>query len=187
KPRTASLLSAMSLDTITLDDAVRLLSLPRVVGADPADGVEITVQNGRYGPYVKKGSESRSLDSDEGLFSLTLDEALAVLAQPKRGRGAAAKGPLRELGNDPASEAPVTLREGRFGPYVTDGTTNASLRVGDAIETITLERAAELLQDRRDKGPAPPKAKKARKAAKTSKAGKKRAPSRTSTKGAKKS
>ncbi len=188
KPRTASLLSAMSLDTITLDDAVRLLSLPRVVGADPADGVEITVQNGRYGPYVKKGSESRSLESDEGLFSLTLDEALAVLAQPKRGRGAAAKGPLRELGNDPASEAPVTLREGRFGPYVTDGTTNASLRVGDAIETITLERAAELLQDRRDKGPAPPKAKKTRKmATKTSKAGKKRAPARTSTKGAKKS
>jgi len=187
KPRTASLLSAMSLDTITLDDAVRLLSLPRVVGADPADGVEITVQNGRYGPYVKKGSESRSLESDEGLFSLTLDEALTALAQPKRGRGAAAKGPLRELGDDPASEAPVTLREGRFGPYVTDGTTNASLRVGDAIETITLERAAELLQDRRDKGPAPPKAKKARKAAKTAKAGKKRAPARTSTKGAKKS
>jgi len=188
KPRTASLLSAMSLETITLDDAIRLLSLPRVVGADPADGVEITVQNGRYGPYVKKGSESRSLESDEGLFSLTLDEALTVLAQPKRGRGAAAKGPLRELGNDPASEAPVTLREGRFGPYVTDGTTNASLRVGDAIETITLERAAELLQDRRDKGPAKPKkTRKATKATKATKGAKKRAPAGTATKGAKKS
>ncbi|MGI8776130.1 MAG: type I DNA topoisomerase [Acidimicrobiales bacterium] len=187
KPRTASLLTAMSLETITLDDALRLLSLPRVVGADPGDGAEITVQNGRYGPYVKKGTESRSLDSDEGLFTLTLDEALAVLAQPKRGRGQSVKGPLRELGDDPATQAPVTLREGRFGPYVTDGTTNASLRVGDAIETITLERAAELLQDRRDKGPAPPQAKKAKKAKKSTKKTTKRAPARTTTKGAKKS
>jgi len=184
KPRTASLLTAMSLETITLDDALRLLSLPRVVGADPGDGTEITVQNGRYGPYVKKGTESRSLDSDEGLFTLTLDEALAMLAQPKRGRGQSVKGPLRELGDDPATQTPVTLREGRFGPYVTDGTTNASLRVGDAIETITLERAAELLQDRRDKGPAPPKAKKAKKSTKKTT---KRAPVRTTTKGAKKS
>jgi len=184
KPRTASLLTAMSLETITLDDALRLLSLPRVVGADPGDGAEITVQNGRYGPYVKKGTESRSLDSDEGLFTLTLDEALAMLAQPKRGRGQSVKGPLRELGDDPATQAPVTLREGRFGPYVTDGTTNASLRVGDAIETITLERAAELLQDRRDKGPAPAKAKKAKKSTKKTT---KRAPVRTTTKGAKKS
>ncbi|MGI9079775.1 MAG: type I DNA topoisomerase [Acidimicrobiales bacterium] len=189
KPRTASLLSAMSLETITLDDALRLLSLPRVVGNDPADGAEITVQNGRYGPYVKKGTESRSLESDEGLFTLTLDEALALLAQPKRGRGQSAKGPLKELGDDPATSSPVTLREGRFGPYVTDGTTNASLRVGDAVDTITLERAAELLQDRRDKGPAPPKAKRAKKAAKKTAANKttKRAPARASTKGAKKS
>ncbi len=177
KPRTASLLSAMSLETITLDDALRLLSLPRVVGADPADGTEITVQNGRYGPYVKKGSESRSLESDEGLFTLTLDEALVVLAQPKRGRGASAKGPLREMGNDPATDAPVTLREGRFGPYVTDGTTNASLRVGDAIETLTLERAAELLQDRRDKGPTTKVKKKAKtRAATKAKVTAKRAP-----------
>jgi len=126
---------------------------------------------------VKKGTESRSLESDEGLFTLTLDEALVVLAQPKRGRGASAKGPLREMGNDPATDAPVTLREGRFGPYVTDGTTNASLRVGDAIETLTLERAAELLQDRRDKGPAIKAKKKAKpRAATKAKTTAKRAP-----------
>ncbi|MFN2608226.1 MAG: type I DNA topoisomerase [Acidimicrobiales bacterium] len=170
KPRTASLLSTMSLGTITLDDGLRLLSLPRVVGLDPADGGEVTVQTGRYGPYVRKGSESRSLDTDERLFTMTLDEALAVLAQPKRGRGAAPKGPLRELGTDPASGEPVTVREGRFGPYVTDGTTNASLRVGDAVDTITLARAAELLQDRRDRGPATPKARGAKKAPTAAKA-----------------
>jgi len=172
KPATSSLLSAMSLDTITLDDALRLLSLPRVVGVDPADGAEVTVQTGRYGPYVRKGTESRSLDSDGLLFTITLDEALVVLAQPKRGRAATAKGPLRELGADPGSGEPVTVRDGRFGPYVTDGTTNASLRVGDAVETITIERAAELLQDRRDRGPAKPKARGAKKAPKTSKTSK---------------
>ncbi|MGI9033452.1 MAG: type I DNA topoisomerase [Acidimicrobiales bacterium] len=167
KPRTASLLSTMSLDTVTLDDALKLLSLPRVVGVDPADGAEVTVQTGRYGPYVRKGAESRSLDTEERIFTLTLEEALAVLAQPKRGRASAPKGPLRELGVDPASGEPVTVREGRFGPYVTDGTTNASLRVGDAVDKITLERAAELLQDRRDLGPAKPRARAAKGKTKT--------------------
>ncbi len=180
KPPTASLLSTMTLDTVTLDDALRLLSLPRVVGVDPADGAEITVQNGRYGPYVKKGSDSRSLENEDQLFTLGLDDALAVLAQPKRGRGQTAKGPLRELGNDPATEAPVLLREGRFGPYVTDGVTNASLRVGDSVDTITLERAAELLQERRDKGPAAPKTR-GRKGAKAAKPKAKSAKAKTKT------
>jgi len=125
------------------------------VGADPADGVEITAQNGRYGPYVSKDKETRSLDSEAALFTLTLDEALALLAQPKQfGRQrAAAKPPLRELGDDPVSGKPVVVKEGRFGPYVTDGETNASLRKGDVVEEVTIERAAELLQDRRDRGP----------------------------------
>ncbi|MDP8938463.1 MAG: type I DNA topoisomerase [Actinomycetota bacterium] len=161
KPPTASLFKGMALETVTLDDALRLLSLPRVLGVDPADGQEVTAQNGRYGPYVKKGTESRSLEDEEALFTVTLEEALALLAQPKpRGRAAAAA-PLRELGPDPVSNAPVVVKQGRFGPYVTDGTTNASLRSGDDVDSVTIERAATLLQDRRDRGPAP--AKKARK------------------------
>jgi DNA topoisomerase I len=156
KPRAASLFQSMSPETVTLDEAVRLLSLPRSLGADPADGEEVTAQNGRYGPYVKKGTESRSLESEEQLFTTTLEDALALLAQPKqrRGRGQA-KPPLRDLGPDPASGKPVVLKEGRFGPYVTDGETNASLRRGDDPESVTIERAAELLADRRSKGPAP--------------------------------
>ena len=156
KPRTASLFQSMSPETVTIDDAVRLLSLPRVLGADPADGVEVTAQNGRYGAYVKKDTESRSLESEEQLFTISLEDALALLAKPKerRGRGQA-KPPLRELGPDPVSSKPVVLKEGRFGPYVTDGETNASLRRGDDPETVTIERAAELLADRRSKGPAP--------------------------------
>jgi DNA topoisomerase I len=156
KPRTASLFQSMSPETVTLEEATRLLSLPRVLGPDPADGVEVTAQNGRYGPYVKKDTESRSLESEEQLFTVSLDEALALLAKPKerRGRGQA-KPPLRELGPDPVSGKPVVLKEGRFGPYVTDGETNASLRRGDDPETVTIERAAELLADRRSKGPAP--------------------------------
>ena len=153
KPRTGSLFKSMSLDTVTLEDAMKLMSLPRVVGTD-AEGVEITAQNGRYGPYVKKGKESRSLDSEEQLFEITLEEALAKLAEPRtRGRRAAAP-PLKELGNDPVSGKPVVLKEGRFGPYVTDGETNASLRAGDSVESVTPERAAELLQGRRERGPA---------------------------------
>jgi len=152
KPRTASLFSSMSPETVTLDDALRLLTLPRALGE--SDGEEVVAANGRYGPYVKKGKESRSLDSEEQLFTISLDEALAKLAEPKpRGRRAAAP-PLKELGDDPVSGKPVVLKEGRFGPYVTDGETNASLRAGDAVDTITPERAYTLIQERRDRGPA---------------------------------
>jgi len=153
RPRTGSLLKAMSLDTITLRDALRLLTLPRVVGVDPGSGEEITAQNGRYGPYLKRGTDSRSLETEEQMFDVTLDQALAIYALPKQRGRAAAKAPLRELGTDPVSGAPVVIKEGRFGAYVTDGETNATLRVGDAVETMTLERAAELLTDKRAKGP----------------------------------
>ena len=156
KPRTASLLKAMDLDSVTLDEALRLLTLPRTIGE--IDGEPVTVQNGRYGPYAKKGTDSRSLESDEQLFTLTLDQAIELFAQPKqRGRAAraAAAPPLRELGDDAASGKPIVLREGRFGPYVTDGETNASLRKGDAPESITVQRAIELLAERRASGPAP--------------------------------
>ncbi|MFJ2953640.1 type I DNA topoisomerase [Streptomyces sp. NPDC087270] len=152
KPRTASLFKSMTLDTVTLADAVKLMSLPRVVGTD-AEGVEITAQNGRYGPYLKKGTDSRSLESEDQLFSITLEQALAIYAQPKvRGR-AAAKPPLKELGTDPVSERPVVVKDGRFGPYVTDGETNATLRRDDDVETITPERGYELLAEKRAKGP----------------------------------
>ncbi|WP_372729818.1 type I DNA topoisomerase [Nocardioides sp.] len=172
KPRTGSLFKTMSLDTITLEDAVKLLSLPRVVGVDEA-GEEITAQNGRYGPYLKKGTDSRSLTSEEQLFSITLDEALKIYAQPKqRGRAAAAP-PLKELGNDPVSGQPVVVKAGRFGEYVTDGEYNATLRKDDSVEEITLERAAELLAERRAKGPAKKAAKKGAKKAPAKKTAKK--------------
>ncbi|WP_327168543.1 type I DNA topoisomerase [Streptomyces subrutilus] len=160
KPRTASLFQSMSLDTVTLDDALKLMSLPRVVGAD-AEGVEITAQNGRYGPYLKKGTDSRSLETEDQLFSITLDQALAIYAQPKQRGRAAAKPPLKELGTDPVSEKPVVVKDGRFGPYVTDGETNATLRRDDDVETITPERGYELLAEKRAKGPAKKVAKKA--------------------------
>ena len=154
KPKFASLFKTMVLETITLEDALQLLSLPRTVGADPADGVEITVQNGRYGPFVRKGSDSRSLPSEDKLFTATLEECLELLAQPKsRGRAAAAA-PLRELGEDPDTGRAVVVKDGRYGHYVTDGEINASLRSGDTVEGLTLERACELLADRRAKGPA---------------------------------
>ena len=162
--RTASLFQSMSADTVTLDDALRLLRLPRVVGSDP-DGVEITARNGRYGPYITRGSDSRSLDDEESLFTVTLDEALNLLSQPKaRGRRGAAAAPLRELGADPVTGKPMLLREGRFGPYVTDGETNASLRRGDDVDSVSAARAAELLAERR----AAPKKAPARRAAKKS-------------------
>jgi DNA topoisomerase-1 len=165
QPRTASLFKSMEMETVSLEDALRLLSLPRSLGNDPANGEEITVQNGRYGAYVKRGTESRSLENEEQLFSITQDQALALLAQPKtRGRQTAAA-PLRELGNDPVSGKPVVVKEGRFGPYVTDGESNASLRKGDSIEEITIERAAELLAERRAKGPATPRKRAAKKTA----------------------
>jgi DNA topoisomerase-1 len=156
KPRTSSLFKTMSLETITLDDALRLLTLPRVVGVDPESGDEITAQNGRYGPYLKKGTDSRSIDDEEKLLTITLEEALVIYAQPKQ-RGRAAASPGRELGDDPATGAKITVKSGRFGPYVTDGEYNATLRQGDDESTVTLERAAELLAEKRAKGPAPKK------------------------------
>ncbi|MBB6418592.1 type I DNA topoisomerase [Streptomyces massasporeus] len=169
KPRTASLFKTMSLDTVTLDEALKLMSLPRVVGAD-AEGQEITAQNGRYGPYLKKGTDSRSLQAEEQLFTITLEEALAIYAQPKQRGRAAAKPPLKELGTDPVSEKPVVVKDGRFGPYVTDGETNATLRSGDSVEEITPERGFELLAEKRAKGPAKKTAKKAAKKAPAKKA-----------------
>jgi DNA topoisomerase-1 len=154
KPRTGSLFKDMSLDTVTLEQALRLLSLPRVVGTDPESGDEITAQNGRYGPYLKKGTDSRSLDNEQQLFDITLEQALAIYAQPKTRGRQAASAPLKELGNDPVSGKPVVVKAGRFGEYVTDGEFNATLRKDDSVEAITIERAAELLAERRAKGPA---------------------------------
>ncbi|MET8765806.1 type I DNA topoisomerase [Streptomyces sp. NPDC004658] len=179
KPRTASLFKSMSLDTVTLEDALKLMSLPRVVGTD-ADGQEITAQNGRYGPYLKKGTDSRSLQSEDQIFTITLEEAQAIYAQPKQRGRAAAKPPLKELGEDPVSGKPVVVKDGRFGPYVTDGETNATLRSGDSVETITPERGFELLAEKRAKGPAKKTAKKA--AAKKTAPAKKTAAKKTAAK-----
>ncbi|MGL6236978.1 MAG: type I DNA topoisomerase [Segniliparus sp.] len=154
KPRTASLFKSMDPEQVTLDDALRLLSLPRAVGVDPNTGEEITAQNGKFGPYLKRGTDSRSLANEDQLFNVTLEEALALYAEPKRRGAQAAAGPLRELGTDPVSGVVMVVKSGRFGPYVTDGTTNASLRKGDEVETLTDERASELLADRRAAGPA---------------------------------
>ena len=175
KPRTGSLLRSMDLQTVTLEDALKLLSLPRVVGVDPDNGEEITAQNGRYGPYLKRGTDSRSLATEDQMFTVTLEEALKIYAEPKRrGRQAAATPPLRELGTDPVSGQPMVIKDGRFGPYVTDGETNASLRKGDEVATITDERASELLSDRRARGPA----KKATRKAPAKKAAAKKVPAK---------
>jgi DNA topoisomerase-1 len=180
KPRTGSLFKSMSLDTVTLDDAMKLLSLPRVVGVGE-DGEEITAQNGRYGPYLKKGTDSRSLTSEDQIFGITLDEALKIYSQPKqRGRAAAAP-PLKELGPDPVSGQPIVVKAGRFGEYVTDGEYNATLRKDDTVESITNERAAELLAERRAKGPAKKATKKAAKKAPAKKAAAKKAPAKKAT------
>ena len=155
KPRTASLLRSMDLSTVTLEQALDLLSLPRVVGQDPESGADITAQNGRYGPYLKKGTDSRSLETEEQIFTVTLEQALELFAQPKRRRGqAAARGPLRELGQDPATDKPVVIKDGRFGPYITDGQTNVTVPRSEDPATISAERAFELLADKRAKGPA---------------------------------
>ena len=156
KPRTGSLFKSMELDQVTLEQALQLLSLPRVVGT-AEDGTEITAQNGRYGPYLKKGTDSRSLETEEQIFAITLDEAEKIYAQPKQRGRAAAKPPLKEFGNDPATGKPMVIKDGRFGPYVTDGEYNATLRRSDSIESMTAERAAELLAEKRAKGPAPKK------------------------------
>ena len=153
KPRTGSLLKSMALDTVTLDDALKILSLPRVVGKDPESGDEITAQNGRYGPYLKKGTDSRTIASEEQLFTITLDEALKIYAEPKRRGRAAAAPPLRELGDDPNSGKPIVVKDGRFGAYVTDGETNRTLPRDLTPESITPDRAIELLADKRAQGP----------------------------------
>jgi DNA topoisomerase-1 len=152
KPKTSSLFKSMSLDTVTLDDARRLLSLPRTIGIDPADGLEVVAANGKYGPYISKGKETRSLATEEQLFTVTLGEAQSLLAQPRQFRrgGGAPKPPLREFGNDPVSGRPVAAKDGRFGVYVTDGETNASLGRGDRLEEVSAERAFELLAVRRE-------------------------------------
>ena len=162
KPRTASLFSTMTVDDVTLDDALRMFTLPREVGADPADGEIITTQNGRYGPYLLKGKDSRTLPDEESIFTLTLEQALELLKQPKmrRGRGQAA-GPLKVVGSDPSTGKEVVVREGRFGIYITDGETNASLRGGDSVENISIERASDLLAERRAAGPSVKPAKRA--------------------------
>jgi len=163
KAPTASLFKTMDLSTISFDEAVKLLSLPRLIGLDPADQIPIEARNGRYGPYITKEKDSRSLPTEEEIFTITLEQALEVLAQPKVRRGAQPKLPIKELGIDPNSEALITLREGRFGLYVTDGITNASLRSGDDPSTIDHERAVELLSVRRAAGPSKKRAKKATK------------------------
>ena len=160
KPRTASLFKSMTPETVTLEDVLPLLALPRIVGVDPGTEEEVIVANGRYGPFVKRGKDTRSLATEEQLLTITLDETLALLAQPKqRGRNAAAQAPLREFGDDldPVSKKPLIVKNGRFGPYVTDGETNASLRSSDDVETLTFERAVELMAARRERGPSKPK------------------------------
>ena len=151
KPKTASLFSTMEAATVTLDEALKLMSLPREVGVDPSDGEVITAQNGRYGPYLKKGNDSRSLANEQQIFDITLDEARRIYAEPKRRGRAAAQPPLKQLGDNDVSGKPMSVKDGRFGAYVTDGTTNASLRKGDTPETMTDARANELLSERRAK------------------------------------
>jgi DNA topoisomerase I len=196
KPKTQSLLSSMSPESLTLDEALRLLSLPRVIGSDP-EGVEITAQSGRYGPYIARGTDRRSLTKEEDLFTMGVEDALKLLAQPKTRGQRTQPEALRELGADPVSGGTITLRKGRYGPYVTDGETNASLRTGDDPDTLTPERAHELLQLRRDRGgskkkttrKAPSKktaTKKATKKTATKKATKKTATKKATTKATKK-
>ncbi len=180
KPRTASLFRSMSVDTVDLDTALQLLSLPRVVGTDPETGAEITAQNGRFGPYLKKGTDSRSLDDEKQIFDITLEEALAKYAEPKYGARRASSA-LKEFDADPVSGKPIKLKDGRFGPYVTDGETNATVPRGENALEITFERAVELIADKRAKGPAPKKAAPARKTAASKTAASKTTATRTAT------
>ena len=155
-PKTASLFPEMKPAEVTMEVATKLLSLPRVIGADPSDGVEITAQSGRYGPYITKVKDSRTLASHEEIFTITVDQALALLAEPRKfGRRGPAKPPLREFGNDPISTRPVVAKDGKFGTYITDGETNASLTRGDRLEHMSPERAFELLAARRANPPQP--------------------------------
>ena len=182
KARTASLFKTMSLDTVTFEDAEKLLTLPRLVGIDPDLKVEITAQNGPFGPYLKRGTDSRQLTTEDELFTVNLADALALFAQPKfRGRGVA-KPPLKDLGIDPTTTRAVVVKDGRFGVYVTDGETNATLRRSDPVESLTLDRALELLTEKRAKdletGPAPRKSA-AKKAPARKKAPAKKAPAKS--------
>lgn len=154
KPRTASLFRSMSVDTLDLDTALKLLSLPRVVGVDPESGDEITAQNGRFGPYLKKGADSRSLENEQQIFDVTLAQAQEIYAQPKYGARRASSA-LAEFDADPVSGKPIRIRDGRFGPYVTDGETNVTIPRAEKPEDITFERAVQMLADKRAKGPAP--------------------------------
>ncbi|MSX99454.1 MAG: DNA topoisomerase I, partial [Actinobacteria bacterium] len=168
KPKMVSLFKTMALENVTMVEALQLLSLPRTVGADPVDGEIITAQNGRYGPYITKGKDSRTLESEDQIFTITIEAALAKLAEPRVfGRRGPAKPPLKEFGVDPVSNRPVVAKDGKFGTYVTDGETNASLTRGDRIEFVTAERAFELLAIRRDytatNGPSKKRTKKAAK------------------------
>lgn len=187
KPRTASLFASMDPATVTLEDALMLLSLPREVGVDPESGQTITALNGRYGPYLSKtdgkAKDSRSLESEEQILTITLEEALALFAQPKRRGRAAAKPPLRELGTDPATDKPVVIKDGRFGPYITDGTTNVTVPRSTTPEEITADEAYQLLSDKRAKGPAKKKAtKKTAKRAATKKTATKKTATKKTTK-----
>ncbi len=175
KPRTSSLFASMSPATLTLDQALELLRIPRLVGTDPGSGEEVVAHNGKFGPYLKRGTDTRSLLTEDQILTVTLDEALALFAQPKTRGNRTAKGPLRDMGADPESGATMVVKDGRFGPYVTDGTTNASLRRGDDVESLTVERASELLAERRAAGPSTRK----KSAAKKAPAKKKASPSAT--------
>jgi len=179
----------MSPDGVSLAEALRLLSLPRLVGKDPK-GAEVFAGAGRYGPYVKRGDDFRSLDSEDKLFTVTLDEALALLAAPKTRQRRPAAPPLRELGVDPLTDKPLVIKDGRFGPYVTDGETNASLRRGQTPESLSIEQGSEMLAEKRAKGPAAPRKKAtkapAKKATATGGATKKAAAKKSGTAAAKK-
>jgi DNA topoisomerase-1 len=160
KPRTASLFKTMEPATVDLETALKLLDLPRTVGEDPESGEPITAQNGRYGPYLKKGTDSRSLESEDQIFAIELPAALEIFAQPKYGARRASSA-LKEFEADPTSGKPIRIRDGRFGPYVTDGETNATIPRGETVEGVDFDRAVQLLADKRAKGPAKPKAKRA--------------------------
>jgi DNA topoisomerase-1 len=178
KPRTASLFTSMVTATVTFEQALELLRIPRVVGPDPESGEEFVAYNGKFGPYLKKGTDTRSLLTEEQILTVTVDEALALFAQPKTRRGRNAAGPLREMGADTDTGLPMVVKDGRFGPYVTDGTTNASLRKGDDVETLTVERASELLAERRAAGPSTRKKATAKKSPAKKKAAAKKSPAK---------
>jgi DNA topoisomerase-1 len=156
KPRTSSLFKSMSPDTVDLETAVKLLALPRTVGDDPESGEPITAQNGRYGPYLKKGTDTRTLPDEDSIFSVDLPGALELFAQPKYGARRASSA-LKEFDADPVSGKPIRIKDGRFGAYVTDGETNATIPRGEEVEAVDFERAKQLLADKRLKGPAPKK------------------------------